>query len=138
MAIVAAGVHSTFVLRGVDQSGLFLDWQRIHVCTQCDRLGSVSAEVSEYAGSSRQRINHVDSRSGQSIAHNAAGPEFLVAEFGVAVQIVAQLHEVGEFFGDEFPDSVDLIRMVIHTSSVAGSGVPRNEAVANRPVLFRD
>ncbi len=105
VAVVAAGVHLAGVAAGVGQAGGFGKGQGIHVGPQAHAGAGVrgaktlAVDAGDQAGGAQPLVYGQPQRV-QVGGHLAGGALFLVAQFRVAVQIAAQLHQGGQVGGE--------------------------------------
>src|SRR6267378_3588987 len=105
VAVMAAAVEAAGNGRAPFQVGILFHRQRVHVGAQANALAAAAfaLEHADHAGAAEAAM-YLDAPLGQLVGHDAGGPDFLEADFGMGVQIPA---DRGEFLGIAF-DAVDV------------------------------
>ena len=93
MSIVAAGMHAALCAGGVRKPGLFKNGQRVHVGSKCDRVSVAAWNVPQYAGSTGKAGLECHAGIGELTLHDLTGAMFFVSQFGMLVQIMADVYE---------------------------------------------
>src|SRR6267142_1556963 len=105
VAVMAAAVKAAGNGRAPFQVGILFHRQRVHVGAQANApaAAAFALEHADHAGAAEAAM-YLDAPLGQLVSHDAGGPDFLEADFGMGVQIPA---DRGEFLGIAF-DAVDV------------------------------
>ncbi|KAG1476802.1 hypothetical protein G6F54_014127 [Rhizopus delemar] len=94
MPVVPAGVHLARVLAGVWQAGGFMDGQGVHVGAQPQPARTrPAAQGADHAGHAQAAV-HLVAPGGQAFGHEVAGGDFLVGQFGMRMDLMAQRHHL--------------------------------------------
>ncbi|MNV79037.1 hypothetical protein D3C71_1725690 [compost metagenome] len=88
--VVAAGVHFSRYPAGVGQAGLLQDGQRVHVRPDADHPGTGAFLQGADDGGFSQATGHLVAPLEQAFGDQLAGLDFLIAQFGVGMDPVAQ------------------------------------------------
>jgi hypothetical protein len=105
VAVMAAGMHAARVLAGMPEGVELRHRQRIHVGTYAHaaaRVGSAAPpamDAGHHAGPAQAAVDLQPQRL-QVGRHLVAGAVLLVAQFGVGMQVVAELQQLAEMGGD--------------------------------------
>ena len=93
---MAAGMHLAGDQRTVLASRDLLDVQRIEIGAQANRplTRQTSLQCCDHAGSGNA-LGHLQPPTAQAVRHQGGGTGFLEADFGVTVDIVADLDQLG-------------------------------------------
>ncbi|MNI26820.1 hypothetical protein D3C73_805370 [compost metagenome] len=95
VAVVAAGVHLAFVLAGVREAVDLLHGQRVHVGAQAHRAvtGQLAANDADHARATQAAIN-LDAPFFKLGRHDVGGAEFFEGQFGMRVDVAADLRNI--------------------------------------------
>jgi hypothetical protein len=95
VAVVPTGVHHARPSRGVRESGLLGDRDRVHVGAKPDRAvtGVGTADRRDHPRAA-DPLGHLQSRRPQAACDHLGGAMLLEAQFGVGVQITSQLDQL--------------------------------------------
>jgi hypothetical protein len=107
VAVVAAGVHLSFVGRRMGEGVDFLHRQGVHVGAQADRAFSgARLDDADHAGDAHAADDR-DAPFGELGGDHVGGALLFVAEFGMGVDVAPDLPQFGFEFGDRFKICVE-------------------------------
>jgi len=91
--VMAASVHDAHIAAGIRQAGGLFDGQRVHVGAQAQRFAAIAAlELPDHAGPA-QAAGDLIAPLLELLGHQIAGTVFLVAHFGVPMDVAAHRDE---------------------------------------------
>jgi hypothetical protein len=99
---MAAGMHAAGVARRIIQTGVFLDWQRIHIGPDPDPAIATgfSMDQADDAGPGKARVHLVNTPFAQAVGDDGSGSVFLEPDFGVGVKILKDCGQLVRVIGD--------------------------------------
>ena len=102
MAVVSAGVHFAFDGAGVGESGFFVNGQGVDVGPQQDGLLPFAGQVSQGPRAAAQVAHMLNAKFGQVLADDFGGSVLVVRQFGMPMDVVADLDEIRNDGSDAF------------------------------------
>ncbi|KAG1443314.1 hypothetical protein G6F57_018139 [Rhizopus arrhizus] len=94
VAVMATAVHLAVVARPVVELVFFLHGQGVHVGAQPQPARTrPAAQGADHAGHAQAAV-HLVAPGGQAFGHEVAGGDFLVGQFGMRMDLMAQRHHL--------------------------------------------
>lgn len=114
MAIVATGMHASFMTRAMIEGIQFIEGQRIHIGPQADRapLATAQHQTGHHAGAG-DPAKDLQPQSLQKLRHHAGGAMLAESELGVGMNITANRGDARDQIGQQ--------EIEIHGKELAGN-----------------